>query len=155
MCIRDRFGGPSLNGALWSLLSLVAVLAVASLVLVPAGRRLGAAALADPLVWWVIAACLVLPMYHQPYDLLVALVPITLAVRRLDRLPSFGEVAVLVGAGSFLAVSFAGTWRGQAKVVRLLHVDAHSVTQTFHVLPTVTLVLTAATAMVVWRRAPA
>jgi hypothetical protein len=152
LAIVDRFGGPALNGTFWSIVSLVVVLAFAAIVLVPAGRRFGDAALLRPTVWWVVAASLVLPMYHQPYDLVVAFVPIALMVRRLDRLPPRGEAAVLAAAAGFLAVSVAGTWNGQARLVRLLHVDAHSLTLTFHVLPSIALATTAVVAVLAGRR---
>jgi hypothetical protein len=144
--VLSHLGGPKIQSGLVAVAVLVALVALAALVLRPAGRRLGARALDDPLVLWLVAAMLVVPLYHQPYDLLVFVVP-GLAMTRSWNVLGRTERLVLGGLAAALVLSeLAFRWNYQPRVARVLDVSRVDVMSAYHVVPTLLLLACAVAA---------
>jgi len=136
-----HLGGPALDGAAWAGLTLVLATVLAALVLVPARRRLGERALLDARVWWVVTGLVVLPLYHQPYDLLFAVVPITLTAVAWSDLDRRDRGLLGLPPAAFLVVEVAGHLHFQQRLATLLGASEHTISQAFLIVPTLVLVV--------------
>lgn len=140
LAVLSRLSGPALGGLLWSLLLFVLAAALAAVALEPVRRGVVARPLEDARVWWIVLALAIVPLYHQPYDPLFAVVPIALLCRSW---PELGRRTrwLLAGAGAALTVAeLLGTLANQRRIVDALSVSSHSVETLFFVLPTMLLV---------------